>query len=67
MKVPVSISTSTTLFQKVYIDVMFIPLSGGYHLIVAAKDNLSEITEARALTNATSENLAKFFKEAIYY
>ena len=67
MEVPVTISTPATLFQKVYIDVMFMPPSGGYHLIVAAKDDLTGITEVRPLRNATSDTLAKFFREAIYY
>ena len=35
MEVPITISAPTTLFEKVYIDVMFMPSSGGYDLIVA--------------------------------
>lgn len=64
MELPVIISAPTTIFEKVYIDVMFMPPSGGYHLIVAAKTG---ITEVRALTNNSSETLSKFFKEMIYY
>lgn len=61
-----TISTPTTLFEKVYIDVMFMPPSAGYHCIVAAKDDLTGITEARALRQSTAENLRKFFWENIY-
>src|SRR5215475_10799018 len=67
MEVPISISAPTTLFEKVYIDVMFMPPSMGYHCIVAAKDDLTGITEAWPLRNNNSESLAKFFREAIYY
>jgi len=66
MEVPVTISTPTTLFEKVYVDVMYMPPSGGYHLIVAAKDDLSGVTEVRPLQKNTSKALAKFFWEQIY-
>ena len=46
MEVPVTISTPSTPFEKVYIDVMYMPPSGEYHYIVAAKDDLTGVTEA---------------------
>jgi hypothetical protein len=46
---------------------MYMPPSGGYHLIVAAKDDLTGVTEVQPLKNATSETLAKFFRDSIYY
>jgi hypothetical protein len=61
-----TISTPTAIFQKVYIDVMFMPPSGGYHFIVAARDDLSGATEVKALRSNNSHNLAKFFWEQIY-
>ena len=64
MEVPVTISIPFTPFEKVYIDVMYMPPSGGYHYIVAAKDDL---TEAQPLWNNNSESLAKFFRDQIYY
>jgi len=42
------------------------PPSGGKHLIVAAKDDLTGITEIKALANKESSTLAKFFTEHIY-
>ena len=67
MEVPVTISTPSSIFQKVYIDVMYMPPSGGKHLIVAAKDDLTGVTEVKALSSNTSENIATFFKEQILY
>jgi hypothetical protein len=61
MEVPVTISTPSTLFQKIYVDVMYMPAHGSYHYIVAAKDDLTGITEARALQSIGSEALANFF------
>ena len=67
MEVPVTISTPSTLFQKIYVDVMYMPPHGSYHYIVAAKDDLTGITEARALQSIGSESLANFFRDQIYY
>jgi hypothetical protein len=61
-----TISTPTTLFQKVYIDVMYMPPSAGFHFIVAARDDLSGACEARPLRTNNSQNIAKFFWEQIY-
>jgi hypothetical protein len=66
MEVPITISTPTTPFEKVYIDVMFMPPASGYGCIVAAKDDLTGVVEARPLRNNNSESLAKFFRELIY-
>jgi hypothetical protein len=64
--IPVTVSTPVALFQKVYIDVMKMPQSGNYTMIVAARDDLSGTCEAKALVNQTAENLAEFFKVHIY-
>jgi transposase InsO family protein len=66
MEISPTISTPTTLFQKVYIDVMSMPPSGGFNFIVAARDDLSGTTEVRAIRSNNSQNLAKFFWEQIY-
>ena len=66
IEIPPTVSAPTTLFQKVYIDVMFMPPSAGYHFIVAARDDLSGVTEVKALRSNNSQNLAKFFWEQIY-
>ena len=49
MEVPATISTPSTPFEKVYINVMYMLPSGGYHYIVVAKDDLTGVTEAQLL------------------
>jgi len=65
-EIPLTVSVSTRLFAKVYIDVMHMPVANGFHYIVAAKDDLSGTSEAIPLRNATAKALAKFFWEYIY-
>jgi transposase InsO family protein len=64
--IPITVSAPTTLFSKVYIDVMKMPAARGYNYIVAARDDLSGACEARALRNNNSESLANFFWEEIF-
>ena len=66
LEIPLTISVSTRLFAKVYIDVMHMPAAHGFHYIVAAKDDLSGTSEAIPLRQATAKALAKFFWENIY-
>ena len=66
-KMPYEISAPIRIFEKVYIDLMKMPKCAGYEFIIAAKDDLTGVTEARALRNKSSANLAKFFLEQIYY
>jgi hypothetical protein len=66
MEVPVTISAPVTIFGKVYIDVMYMPLSSQYRYIVAAKDDLTGVTEASPSRKNNSKTLAKFFWEKIY-
>jgi transposase InsO family protein len=42
------------------------PPSGGFHFIAAVKDDLSGVTEVRALRQCNSKNLAQFFWEQVY-
>jgi Integrase zinc binding domain len=49
VEIPLTVSLPSHLFQKVYIDVMFMPPSGGFHFIAAVKDDLSGVTEVKAL------------------
>jgi hypothetical protein len=46
---------------------MVIPLSAGFHFIATTQDNLTGITEARAIQFSNSQSLAKFFWEQLYY
>ena len=66
MEVSPTISTPVSVFEKVFIDVMYMSPSGGFHFIVAARDDLTGVTEARALRKNNSHTLAKFFWEQIY-
>lgn len=66
VELPPTISAPATIFEKIYVDVMFMPPSGGFHFIVAAKDDLTGTTEARALRHNNSQSLTKFFWEQIY-
>ena len=45
---------------------MFMPKARGYRYIVAARDDLTRVTEGRALQTLSADNLAKFFWEQIY-
>jgi Integrase zinc binding domain len=66
VEIPLTVSLPSHLFQKIYIDVMFMPPSGGFHFIAAVKDDLSGVTEVRALRQCNSKNLAQFFWEQVY-
>jgi hypothetical protein len=65
MEVPLTISTPTAVFEKIYVDVMFMPPSDKFQFIVAAKDDLTGVTEASAIRKNNAETLAKFFWEKI--
>lgn len=38
MEIPPTVSVPVSIFSKVYIDIMCMPFSGKYHMIVAARD-----------------------------
>jgi len=61
VEVPLTISKPSTLFAKIYIDIMHLPEVNKFKYIVAAKDDLSGTCKAKALQSATSKELAKFF------
>ncbi|THU92225.1 hypothetical protein K435DRAFT_578369, partial [Dendrothele bispora CBS 962.96] len=60
VEIPLQPSTPVTIFQKVYVDVMFMPKARGFRYIVAARDDLSGFCEARALKKNNAKALAKF-------
>ena len=66
-KAEVSVSTPATLFVKIYVDIMHMPIVQAYSYIVAAKDDLSGNSEGRCLRKKTSEDMACFFWEEILY
>lgn len=60
LEVPLNPSTPATLFNKVYIDIMDMPESKGYKCIVAARDDLTQAAEGRALRNKKAKTVARF-------
>jgi hypothetical protein len=71
-RIPMIVSTPATIFSKIYIDVMNMPEApggdeGDFRYIVAAKDDLSGATEARALRYADAQEMMEFFRDQILY
>ncbi len=67
MIVPPTISMPATIFEKVYVDVMYMqPPAGGYSFIVCAWDDLTGVVEASPLSQNNSNQLAHFFWTKIY-
>jgi transposase InsO family protein len=66
-EIPLTISTPTKLFSKIYVDIMHMPTSVDKKVcIVAARDDLSGTCEAKALSNKTADELRIFFWEQIF-
>lgn len=59
------VSTPTTVFAKIHVDVMYMPKVNKFEYIVAARDDLTGAAEGRALRNLKATTLAKFFFEEI--
>jgi len=65
LHIPLNISTPTTVFSKIYLDVMHMPKAQGYQYIVAARDGLTGASEGRKLRKATSHAVANFIFEEL--
>lgn len=65
VELPLTVSTPSRIFLKLYVDVMLMPKAGGYRYIIAARDDLSRASEGKALQRSTSDAIAKFFWEQI--
>jgi hypothetical protein len=60
------VSQPATKFSKIYVDVMDMPKGkGGFKYIVAARNDVSQAAEGRALRMATAHNIAMFLWEDI--
>src|ERR1700741_2336166 len=57
---------STIVWDKVGLDIVHMPKSGGYKYIVFARDDLSGWVEGRALSAANSKSVAKFLYEEVF-
>jgi hypothetical protein len=66
LELPVTVSTPAAIFQTVYIDIMMMPETSEYKMIVAARNELSGTCEAKALKTKMAEDLSVFFWEYIY-
>lgn len=66
-RIPLTVSEPSALFQKIYVDVMFMPVASGFKAIVAARDDLSGLAEGRALRKVTSAKVADFLLEQVIY
>lgn len=61
MHIPITMSHPPRLFSKVYLDVMKMPKGKGKQWLVACRDDLSGITECKAITRDNAKTVAKFF------
>ena len=61
MHLPITMSHPPRLFSKVYLDVMKMPMGRGKQWLVACRDDLSGITECKALRRDNAKAIAKFF------
>jgi hypothetical protein len=55
----------SSLWEKVSLDVTYLPNDGGKRCLVVAREDLSGWVEARALANADAESIASFMWEEI--
>lgn len=60
-----NVTPPATISQKTYLDVMHMPHQNGYQYLIAAKDDLTGVSEARAMKNITSKTVAKFLLEKV--
>ena len=65
MHLPVTVSHPPCLFSKVYLDVMKMPLARGKQWLIGCRDDLSGVTECKAIARDTAKAIAKFFLERI--
>lgn len=65
VEIPITISSPSTIFTKIYVDVMYMPKAGKFRYIVLARDDLSRAPEGRALRTLKAREMANFFWEEI--
>lgn len=58
--IPPTVAMPAPVFARVHIDTMFLPVSGGFHLIVQARCALTTYVEWRMLRRETEKTLADF-------
>ena len=65
MHLPVTISHPPCLFSKVYLDVMKMPPARGKEWLIGCRDDLSGVTETKAIRHDRAKVIAKFFLKQI--
>ena len=65
MHIPITISHPPSLFSKVYLDVMNMPKARGKQWLIACRDDLSGVTECKAIARAKAKVIARFFLKRI--
>jgi hypothetical protein len=65
MHIPITMSHPPCLFSKVYLDVMKMPLARGKQWLIGCRDDLSGITECKAIARDKAKVIAKFFLKRI--
>jgi hypothetical protein len=65
IRIPPTIAIPAPLFQKVYIDTMFMPPAAGFRYIVQARCSLTAWPKWRALRTETGKTLGSFIFEEI--
>ena len=63
---PLHPTWSVTVWEKVGLDVIYMPYDGKEGYLVLARDDLSGYPEGRALEKADSESVAKFLHEEVF-
>ena len=65
--IPVTISTTATIFSKVHLDIMYMPNDRGFRYILIARDDLSKYAEGKALKQASAKAVPKFVMEDLIF
>ena len=65
MALTVTVSHPPSLFTKVYLDVMSMPLAGEKQWLVSCRDDLSGVTECKAIARDKAKVIARFFLKKI--
>ena len=65
MHIPITVSHPPSLFSKVYLDVMSMPLAQGKRWLIGCRDDLSGVTECKAIARDQAKVIARFFLKRI--
>ena len=63
--ISITVSHPPSLFSKVYLDVMSMPLAQGKRWLIGCRDDLSGVTECKAIARDQAKVIARFFLKRI--